>query len=66
MLDKFDLAPKTLMLRARRHQVVQSPDAVALAWGRGHICNQECCNTELFKQQSRKAEIAPMSNQLSC
>lgn len=33
---------------------MQSPDAVALAWERGHIFSQECCNTELFKQQGGK------------
>lgn len=66
MLNKFDLGPKIPMLRARRHQVVQSPDAAVLAWEKGHICSQECCSTELFKQQDREAEMAPMSNQLSC
>lgn len=45
MLDKFDLGPKIPMLRARRHQVVQSPDAAVLAWEKGHICSQKCCRT---------------------
>lgn len=66
MLDKFDLGPKIPLLRGRRHQVVQSPDAAALAWEKEHICSQECCSTELFKQQGREAEMALMSNQLSC
>lgn len=66
MLNKFDLGPKIPMVRARRHQVVQSPDAAVLAWEKGHICSQECCSTELFKQQDREAEMAPTSNQLSC
>lgn len=59
MLDKFDLGSKIPMLRARRHQVVQSPDTAALAWERGHICSQECCSTELFKQQDREAGNGP-------
>lgn len=66
MLDKFDLDPKIPLLRARRHQVVQSPDAAAVAWEKRHICSQECCSTELFKQQGREAEMALTSNQLSC
>lgn len=64
-LINLTLVPKH-MLRARRYQVVQSPDAAALAWERGHIYSQECCNTELFKQQGRETEMAPTSNQLSC
>ena len=40
------------MLRARRHLlVVPSPDAAALAWGRGQVPSRECCSTEQFKQQ---------------
>lgn len=66
MLAKFDLGPKTPMLRARRHQLVQCPNDAALAWERGHVYSQECCNTELFKQQGREAEMPPTSNQLSC
>lgn len=45
---------------------MQSPDAAALAWERGHFCSQKCCTTELFQQQGREEEMAPTSNQLSC
>lgn len=51
MLAKSDPDPKIPTLRARRHQVVASPDAAALPWGRGQVPSWECCSTEQFKQQ---------------
>lgn len=37
MLARSDPDPKMATLRARRHQIVPSPDAAALPWGRGRF-----------------------------